>query len=125
MFNILISFFKKKLKTDKYVAGADDSSMFGLIRNQIKERMDLCNEELIEKLHSSDYNDFCMIVFSAWKTEQESRQKYEEREKTVLRNNQIQEILVTDVVVGDICVLKAGGDGLRHKNEKYDIALWS
>ncbi|CAF1025884.1 unnamed protein product [Adineta steineri] len=90
MFNILILFFKWKPKTDEYVAGGDYSSMFGLIRDQIKELMDVCDAELIEKLHSPDYNDI----------------------------NGILEKLKVDKT-------KGRGDGLRHKNEKYDIALWS
>ena len=53
-----------------------------------------------------------MIELSAWKAEQELRRTHEAHkiaEKVVVpRDNRVQDISVVELLVGDICVLKAG-----------------
>jgi len=51
-----MSFFKRKSAVKEAVAGGDDSSMFGVTRDQLTKLMKLQGKELIEKLNSSEYN---------------------------------------------------------------------
>ncbi len=51
-----MSFFGKKSATNNALTGGGDCSMFGVTRDQLNELMKSYDEDLMEKLQSSEYN---------------------------------------------------------------------